>query len=229
MFIIFFWGQLGLVDGITIASELVSYFHDYIIMILLCIAFIVTYMFFSILYITYLDKKTSEIHSLEFFWTFIPMLILVFIAYPSLFLLYFIEEISSPLVVVKIIGHQWYWEYQYLNNWLNKSIDSYILWSLDQFPLFYTLDVDSRLVLPSFSSIQLIVTSADVLHSWALPSFSLKIDACPGRLNYISLKSLSSGIFFGQCSEICGSNHSFMPICVEIVPVSEFLYFVDNL
>jgi cytochrome c oxidase subunit 2 len=96
----------------------------------------------------------------------------------------------------------------------------------DLFPLYYTLDVDCRLVLPSLVGVLFLVTSADVLHSWTVPSLGIKVDACPGRLNYLSTVSLYSGVFYGQCREICGSNHSFIPVVLEFVPISYYLSFL---
>jgi len=104
-----------------------------------------------------------------------------------------------------------------------RSFDSYMVHSNDTNNMFYTLDVDNRLVLPSLVNILFLVTSADVLHSWTVPSLGIKADAIPGRLNYLTSMSNYSGVFYGQCSEICGSNHRLMPIVVEFVPVPYFL------
>lgn len=99
----------------------------------------------------------------------------------------------------------------------------------DSSPLFYSLDVDNRLVLPSSLNILFLVTSADVLHSWTVPSLGFKVDACPGRLNYISTITSLSGVYYGQCSEICGSNHSFMPVVLEFIPMDSYLSYVTSL
>jgi cytochrome c oxidase subunit 2 len=123
-------------------------------------------------------------------------------------------------VSVKVVGHQWYWEYQYFRNLVRATIDSYILLGSGS---FHNLDVDNRLVIPSLRRILFLVTSADVLHSWTVPSLGIKIDSIPGRLNYLTRMALRRGVYFGQCREICGSNHRFMPISLEVVPVSEFL------
>lgn len=223
-----FWGQLNLQEGASVIIELINYFHDYIIRILTFILVFVTYLFFFVLYSPYSDKYTTDSHSLETIWTVLPILILLFIAFPSLYLLYLIEDVFKPSLTVKVVAHQWYWEYQYSSGWFNYSFDSYIVHDSET-PLFYTLDVDNRLVLPTITNILFLVTSSDVLHSWTVPSLGIKADATPGRLNYLSTKTLHRGIFFGQCSEICGSNHSFIPIVVEFVPMNSFVSYLSNL
>jgi cytochrome c oxidase subunit 2 len=224
-----FWGQLNFQEGVRIVIELLNYFHDFIIVILVLIMTFVSYMLFYVIFNPYLDKYTMDSHFLETVWTVIPMLILLVIAFPSLYLLYLIEDISKPVVTVKVVGHQWYWEYQYSNSWFNYSFDSYMVHSNSSSPLFYNLDVDNRLVLPTMSSILFLVTSADVIHSWTVPSLGIKCDAIPGRLNYLSSRTLYSGVYYGQCSEICGSNHRFIPIVVEFVPISNYLAYIQTL
>jgi cytochrome c oxidase subunit 2 len=175
------------------------------------------------------DKYTVDSHILETVWTVVPMFILLFIAFPSLYLLYLIEEVSKPSLSVKVVGHQWYWEYQYSNSWFNHSFDSYIVQELRDAPLFYNLDVDNRLVLPTLANILFLITSADVLHSWTVPTLGIKVDACPGRLNYLTAKTMYSGVYYGQCREICGSNHSFIPIVLEFVPMRNYLSYIRTL
>ena len=197
--------------------------------ILILIFSIVTYMFLYVIRSPSLDKYTVDSHILETIWTVFPMFLLLLMAFPSLYLLYLIEEISKPLLTVKVIGHQWYWEYQYSNSWFNYSFDSYIIHENSVAPLLYSLDVDNRLVLPTLANILFLVTSADVLHSWTVPSLGIKVDACPGRLNYLTTITSYSGVYFGQCREICGSNHRFMPIVVEFVPMENYLTYVSTL
>lgn len=218
------WGQLNLQEGSTITIELLNYFHDYIKVFIVLILSFVTYLFFYARLSPYFDKYTIDSFILETFWTVIPI-----IAFPSLYLLYLIEEISNPALRVKVIGHQWYWEYQYFNSWLNYTFDSYIIQDPSDFPIYHNLDVDNRLVLPTIANILFLVTSADVLHSWTVPALGIKVDSIPGRLNYLTSIVPNSGVFFGQCSEICGSNHRFMPIVLEFVPISQFLYFISSL
>ncbi len=213
----------------SVIIELLNYFHDYMIVILILIMSFVTYMFFYVSACPYIDKYTIESHFLETVWTVAPMFILLFMAFPSLHLLYLIEEISKPVLTVKVIAHQWYWEYQYINSLSSNSFDSYMVHSSDSLPLYYTLDVDNRLVLPTKASIIFLVTSADVLHSWTVPTLGIKVDAIPGRLNYLTRQTNFSGVYYGQCREICGSNHSFMPIVLEFVPIDNFISHLDLL
>lgn len=223
------WGQLNFQEGIRTIIELLNYFHDYIITILILILSFVTYVFIFVITSPRLDKYTVDSHILETVWTIVPMFILLFIAFPSLYLLYLIEDVSNPSLIVKVVGHQWYWEYQYSNSWFNYSFDSYIVYEKRDSPLFHSLDVDNRLVLPTHANILFLVTSADVLHSWAVPSLGIKTDAIPGRLNYLSTMTPYSGVYYGQCREICGSNHRFIPIVLEFIPIRNYLDYVSNL
>lgn len=197
--------------------------------ILTIIMVFVTYVFVAIMLAGRVDKYTMDSHVLETVWTVVPIVILLFMAFPSLYLLYLIEDISNPSVTVKVIGHQWYWEYQYSNSWLNHGFDSYMVHDKDRSALFYSLDVDNRLVLPSLSTILFLITSADVIHSWTVPTLGIKADAIPGRLNYLSTVVPFSGVYYGQCREICGSNHRFMPIVLEVIPVSNFINYASSL
>lgn len=216
-------------EGISTIIELLNYFHDYMMTILLLILSFVTYIFMFVILSPRLDKYTVDSHVLETVWTVVPMLILLFMAFPSLYLLYLIEDVSRPRLIVKVVGHQWYWEYQYSNSWFNYSFDSYIVYDKADSPLYHSLDVDNRLVLPTMANILFLVTSADVLHSWAVPTLGVKADAIPGRLNYISTMTSYSGIYYGQCREICGSNHSFIPIVLEFIPMRNYLEYISTL
>ena len=218
------WAQVGLQEGTSVIIELINYFHDYIIIFFLSIIVFVIYIFVVIVVINKADRFFLESHILETIWTILPILILLLIAFPSLYLLYLIEEIYSPSLRVKVVGHQWYWEYQVLSATNRIRFDSYIVYEpYKSISLFYNLDVDNRLVLPSISNILFLITSVDVLHSWTVPRLGIKIDACPGRLNYLTCRVPAAGVYYGQCSEICGSNHRFMPIVVEFVPLKRFL------
>lgn len=221
-----FWSLFGLQDGNTNLIEIITYFHDYIIAILVVIMVFVTYIFALVLVKRGVDRNLIDSHFLEFIWTVVPMVFLLFIALPSLYLLYMTEEFSSYLLPVKIVAHQWYWEYQYYCNSALLSYDSYM--SPISMETFRLLDVDNRMVLPQGVSSLLIVTSADVLHSWAVPSFGVKMDAIPGRLNYLNVRPIFSGVYYGQCSELCGSNHSFIPIVVEVVKATSFYSWIKS-
>jgi cytochrome c oxidase subunit 2 len=169
---------------------------------------------------------------LEIIWTIIPAMILLVISIPSFSLLYSLDEVIDPSITVKIIGHQWYWTYEMSHF---NSIDSFLkydsyMMSTDDLTIgsFRLLEVDNRLVLPVNTHIRLLITSADVLHCWAVPSLGVKTDACPGRLNQVSLFIKRVGTFYGQCSEICGVNHGFMPITVRSVKDSVYNTWVTN-
>lgn len=165
----------------------------------------------------------------EIIWTILPAITLVFIALPSLHLLYLLDEVNNPLVSVKTIGHQWYWSYEY-RDFIRFEFDSYII-PTNEINLngFRLLDVDNRTILPYNSQIRIIVTAADVIHSWTIPSLRVKIDATPGRLNQISFLINRAGLFFGQCSEICGANHRFIPITVERISPDYFIKWITKI
>ena len=224
-----FWGQLNLQEGVSTVIELINYFHDYMMIILILILSFVTYLFVYIIITPRLDSYTTDSHSLETIWTVVPIVILLFMAFPSLYLLYLIEDYSSPSLTVKVVGHQWYWEYQSSNSWMTHSFDSYIVYDKPNAPIFHALDVDNRLALPTLTNILFLITSADVLHSWTVPTLGIKTDAIPGRLNYLTTVTPYSGVYYGQCSEICGSNHSLMPIVLEFVPIDNYLFYLSNL
>jgi cytochrome c oxidase subunit 2 len=154
------------------------------------------------------------------------------IAIPSFALLYSLDEVINPSMTLKVIGHQWYWSYEYSDSSNPKNIlnfDSYMK-SEEDLTLgnFRLLEVDNRIVLPIKIHIRLLVTAADVLHSWAVPSLGIKVDACPGRLNQVFLFLKREGVFYGQCSEICGINHGFMPIVVQGVKIDKFISYLIN-
>nr|WFD61120.1 cytochrome c oxidase subunit 2 [Ptilometra sp. DH-R] len=216
------WLQLGFQDASSPLMEELIYFHDYILVVLVLITIIVFYGLFSLLFILNTDRFFLDSQGVETVWTVIPAFILIFIAFPSLQLLYLIDEINDPCLTIKALGHQWYWSYEY-TDYCNLDFDSYMISTDDlAFGSLRLLEVDNRVIIPSQNSIRVLVTSSDVLHSWAVPSLGVKMDAVPGRLNQITFLSPRSGVFYGQCSEICGASHSFMPIVIESVPFSVF-------
>lgn len=202
------WEQINFQNRNNPLIEQLIFLHDHIIRILILILTLVTYIIFNILY----SKKyiiPKENHELEILWTFLPGLILILIAFPSLRLLYITEENNDLTLSVKIIGHQWYWSYEY-SNIQNLEFDSFI--SPSQNNKLRLLETDNQICLPFKTNTTLFISSSDVLHSWTIPALSLKVDASPGRLNHISLYNNKPGYYFGQCSEICGTNHRFIPI-----------------
>ena len=165
--------------------------------------------------------------TIEIIWTVIPSLILIVVALPSFALLYSIDEVVDPSLTVKCIGNQWYWSYEYSdfeNSIGNITFDSYMV-PEDELEIgeLRLLEVDNRVVVPVNTHIRLLITAADVLHSWAVPSLGVKVDACVGRLNQTSLFILRQGVFYGQCSEICGVGHANMHIVVEAVPAHNYI------
>lgn len=160
------------------------------------------------------------------------MFILIFIALPSLKILYLTDEIHFNNLTIKTIGHQWYWRYEY-SDFNNIEFDSFILPANQLIPNeFRLLDVDNRCILPFNLPIRLLTTSIDVIHAWTVPSLGIKIDSTPGRLNQTILFINRPGLFFGQCSEICGINHRFIPIVIESTNLYNFknwlIYFSNN-
>lgn len=166
---------------------------------------------------------------IEIIWTILPAVTLIFIALPSLRLIYILDEVRNPVLTVKIIGHQWYWSYEY-SDFKQIEFDSYIIPTNDLKSYnFRLLDVDNRIVIPFESPIRIIVTSSDVIHSWTIPSIGVKIDATPGRLNQARLITRRPGLFFGQCSEICGANHRFIPIVIERISTKYFIKWISEI
>jgi cytochrome c oxidase subunit 2 len=179
-----------------------------------------------------LTQDFSAVTWLEVVWTLVPMAILFAIAYPSISLIYKIDTLLEPAVTIKVIGHQWYWSYE-TNDVLtiSKSINSNKQFTFDAYMVptddltvgqFRLLETTEALYLPLDSDVRLIITSTDVLHSWAVPSLGIKVDAVPGRLNQAVTHIFRPGSFYGQCSEICGVNHGFMPIKVIAVDMDVY-------
>lgn len=220
------WGQWGFQDAASPLMEELIFFHDHAIMILVIIISLVGYAAFSLMLNTYTCRSLVEGQEIETVWTIIPAIILVFLALPSLRLLYLLDEVGDCSLTVKSIGHQWYWSYEY-SDFLNIEFDSYMVPTNElERGDFRLLEVDHRVVLPTQTDIRVLVTSADVIHSWTVPSLGIKADAVPGRLNQLRFYVKYPGVFYGQCSEICGANHSFIPIVVEAVPLKNFMEWV---
>lgn len=204
-----------------------------IIAIVLCVAWLLIVICSNFLeFNTSLNQKFNHASEIEIIWTTIPAIILLTLASPSFSLLYSLDEITSPEISLKIFGHQWYWSYEIsdyktcVNN-KNLKFSCYLLTNdflkeYNNLGFFRLLETNKRIFLPSNTHIRLLVTAVDVLHSWTIPSFGIKIDACPGRLNQANLFIKRFGIFFGQCSEICGVNHGFMPIVVVVCSSSSY-------
>lgn len=216
--------QLSFQDGGSPVSENLIYFHDDVMFIILIILVLVGWIMITSIYNKNYYKYLVEGTVIEIVWTVIPAIILIFIAIPSLKLLYEMDEIIDPSLTIKVIGHQWYWSYEYSDiEGDSIEFDSYMTVSSDlNRGDLRLLEVDNKLVLPVNSQVRVIVSGADVIHCFAIPSLGVKIDAIPGRLNQSGFLIKRPGLYYGQCSEICGSDHSFMPIVVEAVSFEKF-------
>lgn len=220
------WGYLGFQDRSSPLIEQLIFFHDYVIVVIILIVTFVGYIINSLYYNNFINRVLLENQNIEIIWTLLPALILILIALPSLRLLYLLDEVNEPRVTLKIIGHQWYWRYEY-SDFLQIEFDSYIIPTTEiTSSRFRLLDVDNRTVLPINSQIRVLVSAADVIHSWTVPALGVKADAIPGRLNQIRIIINRPGLFYGQCSEICGANHRFIPIVIESISIDSFLSWI---
>ena len=177
-------------------------------------------------------SKTTHNTFLEIAWTAIPVLILVIMAVPSFKLLYKTDVIPEAHMTIKAIGHQWYWSYEYPDHG-NFTYDAWMVQDAEEIegqdrPFTRLLTTDTQVVIPVGKVIRVQMTSTDVLHSWTIPSLGVKKDAVPGRLNEIWLQADREGIFYGQCSELCGTNHGYMPIEVRAVSEEKFLSWIEQ-
>nr|ADO24540.1 cytochrome oxidase subunit II [Gymnothorax fimbriatus] len=214
--------QLGLQEAASRVMEELIHFHDHALMIVLLISTLVLYIIVAMVTTTLTDTYILDSQEIEIVWTVLPAVILILIALPSLRILYLMDEINDPHLTIKAIGHQWYWSYEY-TDYEDLGFDSYMIPTQDLAPgQFRLLETDHRMVVPMESPVRVLVTAEDVLHSWAVPALGVKMDAVPGRLNQTAFIAARPGVYYGQCSEICGANHSFMPIVVEAVPLHHF-------
>nr|YP_007506976.1 cytochrome c oxidase subunit II [Alauda arvensis]AFA33947.1 cytochrome c oxidase subunit II [Alauda arvensis] len=213
--------QFGFQDASSPIMEELTQFHDHALMVALAICSLVLYLL-TVMLTENLTSNTVDAQAIELVWTILPAAVLIMLALPSLRILYMMDEVNEPNLTLKAIGHQWYWTYEY-TDFKDLTFDSYMTPTTD-LPLghFRLLEVDHRVIVPTSSTVRVIVTADDVLHSWAVPSLGVKTDAIPGRLNQTSFLASRPGIYYGQCSEICGANHSFMPIVVEAAPLANF-------
>jgi len=193
-------------NAVSPIIEMILKFHDWLIIFMVRISF-VTLGGIYILKNRYSHRKLIDSQTVESVWTVIPVFILIGLGVPSLQLLYIVEGEYLTAQTIKVLGHQWYWEYDYPDR---PTYDSYLV-----FRNYRHLDVDNRLLVPVNTLEQLLISAADVLHSWTIPVMGVKADAVPGRVNKMNLLVKRPGIFFGQCSEICGRNHRFIPITME--------------
>jgi cytochrome c oxidase subunit 2 len=230
---------IGLQDSASPIMEGITNFYHDLSFVMALVGTFVGYLIFRMLYLFKYSAENNQpariIHhtNIEIVWTIMPAVVLMFIAVPSFALLYSMDEIVEPALTVKVIGHQWYWSYEY-SDYINDEseslcFDSYMVPEEDlQIGQLRLLEVDNRVVVPVNTHVRFIVTAADVLHSFAIPSLGIKLDALPGRLNQTAVFIKRVGVFYGQCSEICGINHGFMPIVIEAVDLENYTDWISN-
>lgn len=222
------WSNFGLQDRNSPLIEQLNFFHDHTLLILIIITVLVAYFIIMLFFNKLINRFLLHGQTIEVIWTVLPAFVLIFIALPSLRLLYLLDEINNPSLTLKTIGHQWYWSYEY-SDFSNIEFDSYITpYNELQENSFRLLDVDNRIILPTNNQVRILVSAADVLHSWTVPSLGIKVDATPGRLNQTNFIINRTGLFYGQCSEICGANHRFMPIVIERTPTNYFIKWISS-
>lgn len=213
---------LSLQNSNSPTYDIIIFFHDFTIIILIFITLLILFIIFTIINNNLINRFLLQGHLIELIWTITPIIILILIAIPSIKILYLTDEIFNNKITIKSVGHQWYWSYEY-SDFLNIEFDSFIIPSNQLNPNeFRLLDTDNRCILPFNYPIRILTTSIDVIHSWTVPSLGIKIDSTPGRLNQSLLYIYRPGLYFGQCSEICGTNHRFIPIVIESTNFSYF-------
>nr|ATR80953.1 cytochrome c oxidase subunit II [Blepharipa sp. CMERI-Uzi-001] len=220
------WANLGLQNSSSPLMEQLIFFHDHTLLILLMITMFVEYLMFMLFFNKHMNRYLLHGQTIEIIWTILPAIILLFIAFPSLRLLYLLDEINDPAITMKTIGHQWYWTYEY-SDFKNIEFNSYMIPTNELMNNnFRLLDVNNRVTLPMNSQIRILISAIDVIHSWTIPTLGVKVDATPGRLNQTNFLINRPGLFYGQCSEICGANHSFMPIVIESISIKPFIKWI---
>jgi len=228
--------QLGFQKAVTPVAERIESFHDLLLVLITVITIFVLALLLWVMF-RYSEKRnpnpsrTTHNVTLELAWTVIPVLILIGIAFPSFRLLYFADRVEDADITIKAIGRQWYWSYEYPDHG-NFTFDSFMVAEGDLQPgQPRLLTADTALVLPVDTNIRILVTASDVLHNFAMPQFGLKTDAVPGRINetwtYVPAE-YAGQTFYGQCSELCGTGHAFMPINIKMVSKEEFATWTEQ-
>lgn len=212
------WISLSFQDRNSPLIEHLSFFHDHSIVIVSSITIMIAYLLVSSVMNSSFTRSVTDREEIELFWTSLPVFILIFIAMPSLKILYITDELIYPSITVKATGHQWFWRYEY-SEFKNIRFDSFILNDNN----LRLINTNNHIILPNKTPIRLVVTSTDVIHSWTIPSLGVKADAIPGRLNQTFLIINRIGIFSGQCREICGANHRFIPITIFSTTPKNFI------
>jgi len=232
--------QLSFQDAATPVMEGIINLHHDLMFFLTIIMFFVIWVLTRTLWFfenegadVYLPEEEVHATVLEIAWTVTPSILLIFIAVPSFALLYAMDEVFDPAMTLKCIGHQWYWSYEYSDSNSESqdtlNFDSYLLPEDElESGQLRLLEVDNRVVVPVKTHIRVITTAVDVIHCWALPAAGIKMDAVPGRLNQTAMFFKREGVYYGQCSEICGVNHGFMPIVVEAVSLNDYVQWITD-
>jgi len=227
--------QMNFQEAATPLMEQIVRFHDVYLLPTIIIISLFVLALLAIVVVKFNEKsnpnpsRTTHNTTIEVLWTVIPVAILVVIAVPSFKLLYKSDVIPKVDMTIKATGHQWYWNYEYVDHG-KFSFDAYMIADEDlKEGQPRLLETDNRVVIPSNTIVRVQVTAADVLHAWTIPAFGRKIDAVPGRLNEIWIGPVKNeGVYYGQCSELCGVNHGFMPITVEVVSKDKFNAWVEK-
>ncbi len=225
--------QFGLQEGVTILKDGIHDFHTLLMVIITVITLLVVallvYVMMRFNHRANPNPSTTTHNTLiEVAWTILPIIVLVVIAIPSFKRLYEQERIPAADVTIKAIGNQWYWSYEYPDNG-NFTFDATMIADKDLKPgQLRLLETENAVVLPVNSNIRVLITAADVLHSWAMPAFGVKKDAVPGRINQVWFNARQEGTYYGQCSELCGALHGYMPIKVEIVSKEKYAAWVED-
>lgn len=222
------WYKINFQNANSTIIEQLIIFHDHTLIITLTITITVGYIIIIIVFKKFNNRLIIENQIIELLWTMSPAIILLFIAIPSLKILYMLEETRKPIITIKTIGHQWFWSYEY-SDFKIIEFDSYIkpLNSLIKRE-FRLLETDNKVIIPFNTKTRILVTSSDVIHSWTIPRLGVKNDASPGRINQANIFINRPGIFYGQCSEICGANHRFIPIILERINTKIFINWIKN-
>jgi len=220
--------QVGLQEAATPVMENITFVHNILLSVIFAIGILVLIL---VTYAVYrfresrhpVPSKRSHHTLLEIVWTLMPALILIMVGIPSIRILYKNDKVHEPEITIKATGHQWYWSYEIKHGDKQVSFDSYMIEAKDLKPgQLRNLEVDNRIIVPKDTTVQLLTTSADVLHSFAIPSFGIKKDSVPGRVNETWFRVAKEGVYYGQCSELCGIRHGFMPIVVEVTSPEKY-------
>ncbi len=224
--------QIGFQEAASPVMERLNSFHNLLLVIIFAIAIFVLLLLAYVL-IRFrksnnpVPSQTTHNNLVEVVWTVIPIVVLIVIAVPSFRLLYYMDRTADAELTIKAIGHQWYWTYEYPDQEI--TFDANMIEDGDLAPgQVRLLETDNRVVLPANTTIRLLFTADDFLHAWAIPAFGVKVDTVPGRLSEAWVEVTREGVYYGQCSELCGVNHGLMPITVEVVSKESFAAWVEE-